>query len=35
MDCEGNLLKADHINLKVVQDILPAETAESNAGDTA
>jgi hypothetical protein len=35
MDSEGNLLKADHINLEVVQDILPAETAVLNSGEAA
>jgi hypothetical protein len=32
MDCKGNLLKSDHINLEVVHEILPVETIESFVG---
>jgi len=33
MDNEGNLLKADHINLEVVQDILPGRSEGQNTGN--
>ena len=33
MDSEGNLLKADQINLKIVEDILPVKGQKLNLGE--